>query len=115
MIALQIQMNTSVSNVLQYTLPNFEWLPIDPVKHVKYLGLECLQTHFIKFRRFYMKQNVWYNQSPWILTISTVNCIGAYTVLKVGYKNDVLIFEIFLRRSKMCGRTKLLGFKKSQQ
>ena len=75
MIALQIQMNTSVSNVLQYTLPNFEWLPTDPVKHVKYLGLECLQTHFIKFRRFYMKQNVWYNQTPWILTISTVNCI----------------------------------------
>ena len=58
MIPRQIRINTSVSNVLQYTLLNFEWLPTDPVKHVKYLGLECLQTHFIKFRRFYMKQNV---------------------------------------------------------
>ena len=75
MIPRQIRINTSVSNVLQYTLLNFEWLPTDPVKHVKYLGLECLQTHFIKFRRFYMKQNVWYNQTPWILKISTVSCI----------------------------------------
>ena len=33
-----------------------------------------------------------------------------YTVLKVGYKHDLLIFEIFLRLRKMCGRTKLLGF-----
>ena len=30
-----------------------------------------------------------------------------FTVLKVGYKHDLLIFEIFLKWSKMCGRTKL--------
>ena len=36
-----------------------------------------------------------------------------FTVLKVGYKRDLLIFEIFLSRSKMCGRTKLFGFEKS--
>ena len=38
-----------------------------------------------------------------------------FTVLKAAYKHDLLMFEIFLRRSKMCGRTKLLGFEKFTQ
>ena len=37
MIPLQIRIITSASNVFKYILPNFEWLPTDPVKHVKYL------------------------------------------------------------------------------
>ena len=91
-------MNTSVSNVLQYTLPNFEWLPIDPVKHVKYLGLECLQTHFIKFRRFYMKQNcvVEPNYSDF-KNLNSRLYVLVFTVLNVDYKHDSLIFEIFLK------------------